>query len=114
MKLSRAVIRFLSNTPVVPTSHNVGYKSVLLSKGETPSAVTQIAVSILKAGDRVEAHTHKTMDEHFFFIDGNGIISVGDLMTKCVTGLFVLVPAGDEHWIEARTDMTFLTIGVAL
>jgi len=38
----------------VATSHGAGIKKVLCANDETSSSITQIAVSRLKAGERVE------------------------------------------------------------
>ena len=48
----------------VATSHGAGTKKVLCANDETSSNITQIAVACLKAGEQVEVHVDKTMEEH--------------------------------------------------
>lgn len=57
----------LSNITPVPSSHRVGMKRVLLAAEESGCAITQIAVTDLRAGEVAEAHVHEDMMEGFFF-----------------------------------------------
>lgn len=110
----RAIIRILSETHPQTTSHNIGIKRVLLANDETPSSITQIAVTELRKGERAETHVHETMDEHYLFLSGRGIMRIDGSDVECEEGVFLLVPAGSEHSMMAETDMKFITIGVAL
>lgn len=96
------------------TSHGVGEKLVLLSNDETSSAITQIAVSRLHEGDTVESHAHATMDEHFFFLEGEGFVNINGRLIAIKPGRFILVPALYNHDLRAVTEMMFITIGVAI
>ncbi len=108
------IVRILSETQPQPTAHQIGLKQVLLANDETPSKITQIAVTTLRKGEEVEPHVHKTMDEHYLFVSGEGWFMLGDERIECREGVFLLVPAGCEHCMEATTDLKFMTIGVAL
>lgn len=60
----------------VSTSHHVGLKTVLLSSQETSSSLTQIAITELHKGDFVDTHVHPTMDEHYYFMEGEGLMMI--------------------------------------
>ncbi|MDT3369876.1 MAG: cupin domain-containing protein [Bacteroidota bacterium] len=114
MSNKRYIKRLLSNIEPENTSHNIGLKQVLLANDETLSSVTQIAVTELKKGEKVEMHVHKTMDEHYLFYSGKGLFIIDTESLECQRGLFLLIPAGTPHGILAHTQLKFLTIGIAL
>lgn len=62
--------RRLNNIPAVITSHKAGMKRVLLAASESGCAITQIAITDLKAGEVAEAHIHQDMQEGFYVISG--------------------------------------------
>ena len=108
------IVRLLSETIAQPTAHRIGLKQVLLANDDTQSAVTQISVTTLRKGEKVEEHIHITMDEHFLFLAGEGSFFLDGKRIACKEGLFLLVPAGTPHYMWAETELKCLTIGVAL
>ena len=113
MQNKHVVVRDIDSLSPQFTSHGIGEKLVLLANNETQTNVTQIAITRLSNGDKVETHVHQTMDEHYIFLEGEGLISVGQEVIKCKPGRFVLVPAGLRHNLQAVINMRFITIGVA-
>lgn len=107
------IIRKINEVPATPTAHGIGLKQVLLASTETSSAVTQIARTTLREGEEVELHVHQTMDEHYYFLSGKGVMVVDDEAVMCAEGVYMLVPQGARHALKAETEMTFITIGVA-
>ena len=107
------IIRELSEITAMPKVHGIGLKRVLLYSNETVSAITQIAVAQLRSGESVEMHIHKTMDEHYIFLEGEAIMFLNDEKHICKNGTYILVCSGTEHSLEALTDIKFITIGVA-
>jgi mannose-6-phosphate isomerase-like protein (cupin superfamily) len=61
-----------SVTDILPvsTSHKAGQKRVLLSANESGCAITQIAITDLKAGEVARAHVHEDMQEGFYVMSG--------------------------------------------
>lgn len=57
--------RSLTEIHPIPCSHKVGLKLVLLAEEESGCAITQIAVTNLKAGEVAKAHVHGNMQEGF-------------------------------------------------
>ncbi len=114
MKKRKPIIKRIDNIPFVPTAHNIGTKQPLLTNDETPSAITQIANAILLTGEKVEPHTHLTMDEHYIITQGEGLLYIDNQPQPCCAGTFILIPAGTSHAIEATQELHFITIGVAI
>lgn len=104
----------LHQIAVKSTSHGVGQKRVLLSKEETESSLTQIAVTTLLAGEVAELHHHATMEECFFFLRGVAKLTVNGEAMECMDGDFVQVKCMESHKLEAVTDIDVMTIGVAI
>lgn len=114
MRNPRLVRKLLTELSPVPTAHRIGQKTVLLNNQESFSNVTQIAVTELQQGETVEEHVHPTMDEHYLFLSGEGVMIVDGEEMECKESIFLLIPATCKHGMTALTKMKFLTIGVAL
>ena len=101
---------------IVPTvtSHQVGEKRVLATSTELGKSITQIANTILRKGEIVKGHIHCTMDEHFFFLEGECIVNVNGDRYPCVKGDYLYIPAEYTHELVAIENTTMLTIGIAL
>ena len=69
MQNNRIVVKDVENLSPQFTSHGIGKKIVLLANGETPTDITQIAITRLSKGEEAETHVHATMDEHYFFLE---------------------------------------------
>ena len=98
----------------IPTSHNAGLKRVLLSAKESGCAITQIAVTDLKAGEVAAAHTHADMQEGFYVLSGVLDIVLEGATEHCLEEDFVWVPCGISHELRAITDVRVMTIGCAM
>lgn len=57
-------------------------------------------------------HIHPTMDEHFFFMDGECCVSIDGTVYNCVADDYLFIPAGCNHEIEVVKDTLMLTIGI--
>ena len=114
MRNPRLVRKLLTEISSVPTAHLIGQKIVLLNNLETSSNITQIAMTELQKGESVEQHIHPTMDEHYLFLSGEGVMIVDGEEMECKEGVFLLIPATCKHGMSALSNMKFLTIGVAL
>ena len=103
--------KHLNNILPVATSHNVGLKRVLLSAEESGCAITQIAVTDLKAGEVVAAHPHSDMQEGFYVLSGELDIVLDEVTEHCKPEDFVWVSCGSSHELRAITDVRVMTIG---
>ena len=68
------------------TTHGVGEKRVIFAREDVGDPVTQIACTRLFTNEKVEGHVHLTMDEYFFFLEGECIITID----------------GEKHWCRAE------------
>ena len=102
----------INDIPTVTTSHGVGEKRVLATEENVGAGVTQIARTVLNAGEKVEVHTHQTMVEHFFFLSGKCEVMVNGGLYPCTGGDYLFIPAGVCHGISVGETTTMITIGI--
>lgn len=97
----------------VATSHKAGMKRVLLAADESDCSITQIAITVLRAGEIAEAHVHEDMQEGFYVLSGLGIVLDGEV-EHCKAEDFVYVKCGISHELRAITDVRVMTIGCVI
>lgn len=107
------LLRHIAEISPVSTSHGVGEKRVVATREDVGNTVTQIACTRLKAGEEVEAHVHPTMDEHFFFLEGECEVVMEGKIYRCLGDDYLYIPAGHRHAIEVFSDTIMITIGLA-
>lgn len=97
------------------TAHAQGIKQVFLRNGDTPTSVTQVAYGTFSRADFCELHTHLTMEECFFFMKGTGAYVVDNQTIDLEPGVFVRIPAGVPHRLEATgtEPLEYVYFGVA-
>ena len=103
--------RSISSIHSISSSHKVGLKRVLLAAEESGCAITQIAVTDLKAGEVVESHCHVDMQEGFYVMSGELNMVLDGEVEHCKEGDFVWVRCGVRHELRAVTDVRVMTIG---
>ena len=103
--------RSLTEIQPVPSSHKVGLKRVLLAADESGCAISQIAVTELKAGEIAEAHVHEDMMEGFYVMSGMLDMALDGEMEHCKPEDFMWVERGVRHELRAITDVRIMTIG---
>lgn len=103
--------RSLKKIPPVITSHAVGEKRVLLSRGESGCDLTQIAVTDLQAGETALAHIHPDMQEGFYVLEGDLDVMLNDEVLHCHKDDFVYVESGTAHELHAITKVRVMTLG---
>lgn len=107
-------IKHLKDVGCVKTSHGCGEKRVLMAKNQTETDVTQVAVTQLKAGESVEEHTHDTMEEMFFVLDGSVAITADGAEEICRKNDFIHIKARTPHSLKALSDVRLMTVGCAV
>jgi mannose-6-phosphate isomerase-like protein (cupin superfamily) len=97
------------------TAHDQGFKQVFLRNSDTPTAITQVAYGTFSQTDYCELHAHATMEECFFFMKGTGTYVVAEQHIQLEPGVFVRIPAGVLHRLEATGPETleYVYFGVA-
>ena len=107
------IFRHYSDVKTATTSHGVGVKKILASEVDIGEPITQIARTILFKGEQVALHTHPTMDEHFLFLKGLCVVTVGDGIIRCSDDDYLFIPAGIPHQLDVLSETELITIGVA-
>jgi quercetin dioxygenase-like cupin family protein len=107
--------QFFGNIEGIVTAHGTGNKKVFRFNHEMPHAMTQIAHGTFKPGEICEEHEHPTMYEYFYFLSGEGTYIVGENEYELKAGVFLEIPAGVKHRLEAKgsSDLTFVYWGIA-
>lgn len=97
------------------TAHLQGSKRVFLRNSDTPTALTQVAHGTFRSTDFCDLHSHATMEEVFFFLGGKGIYTVGEQQIPLENGVFVRIPAGVPHRLEALGEepLQYIYFGIA-
>ena len=94
------------------------YKKILVRHEEADSRSKLMMFQLCKIPPKTThvAHSHPTMDEIFYFTNGNGEINVSGEVEKINAGDRVIVPAGQIHQIRnlGKSELKFIGLGVAL
>lgn len=95
----------------VVSSHGCGQKKVLLSKDETSTNLTQVAVIYLKAGEEGKPHVHWGIEEGFFVLKGELDLLMGSEAVRMTAGDYMHMQMAALHNLKAITAVELLTIG---
>lgn len=76
---------------------------------ETDHKVKRIVVD---PGQRLSYQRHAKRSEHWFFIEGGGLVVLDDLGIEIGAGSAIDIPAGTAHRIENPTDSKLVFIEV--
>ena len=94
------------------------YKKALIRREEADPRSKLMMFQLCKIPPKTThvAHAHPTMDEIFYFTDGEGEIKVNGEVEKVQSGDRIIVPAGETHQIRnlGKTELKFIGLGVAL
>ena len=98
------------------TVHAQGYKQVFLRNDDTPTKLTQVAYGEFSSSDYCAIHSHITMEECFYFLKGKGVYMAGSQLIDLQSGVFVRIPAGVPHRLEAtsKKPLEYIYFGVAV
>lgn len=112
--MQQKIVEQLANIKAAVTAHNTGEKRVFLTKEDTPTNLTQFAYGSLAKGECSGMHEHPTMEEYFYFLKGRGVYTIYGHTHQLVPGVFVRIPAGVPHNLEAGDEgLEFVYFGVA-
>jgi len=96
------------------TRHDLVSKKVFYTGDFFESNITQIAYSELQAGQIIDPHSHNSMDEVFFLINGICEFIIDD---KCYTARaqsVISIPAKHIHSLRAISLCKFYYFGVEI
>lgn len=108
------ILKNIKDLPSVISSHNSGQKQVLLSKEETDTKISQVAVITLMKGEIGDAHIHWGIEECFYVLCGEMYLIQNEQRVLMKEGDFAKLPMGTKHNLEAISDVKVLSIGCNL
>lgn len=89
------MIVHLDDCPAEPTRHG-NPKHVLAREGVIPG-VTQVAVGVFEECIETELHSHPTMFEIYFVLEGRATYTIGPAAHEVGPGDFFVVPPATAH-----------------
>ena len=80
------------------------------------SKLMMINLSKIPVGKTHKAHSHESMEEIFYFTEGEGEVRVGEEIEPVGPGDRVIVPATVEHQVKntGNTELKYIGLGIAL
>jgi mannose-6-phosphate isomerase-like protein (cupin superfamily) len=114
--LNQKVFQSLNDIIPVTTVHNIGEKFVFLKQQDTETLLTQFAYGKLMPGEDVEEHLHPTMEEYFYFINGEGEYTIGNDVFSIKPATFFRIPANTKHALKptGAQPLLFVYFGIAV
>lgn len=111
---NKVIVASVDNIDAIVTAHGIGIKKVFVTGYQCDSNITQVAFGELKMNEEVESHQHPTMEEFYFFNEGEATFTINGEDFLCVSGTFVKIPAGISHGFKAITSIRFVYWGIAI
>jgi len=69
----------------------------LIRPDQESSRNLSLARAVIEPGQRTWRHHHRTSEEIYYVLAGEGVVAVGALQHRVEPGSSVLIPAGAEH-----------------
>lgn len=97
------------------TAHGQGEKFVFLKNGDSETNLTQFAYGKFQPGESCEIHSHETMEEFFYFLNGSGEYIIDGTAIPLKPEVFVRIPAKIPHALYASGDcpLEFVYFGIS-
>jgi len=108
------VFRQIHEIDSIATTHQIGEKRVFVTNDFCQSNLMQAAIGLLALDEIVENHLHPTMEEFFYFLEGEAIFSIDDKDYNCSKGTFIKIPINTMHQLKADSDIKFIYWGIAI
>ncbi len=108
------IIRSINEIDYEPTSHGSGRKYVLAKNINSQTNLTQVALGELNNNDVIEMHNHPTMEEFYYFLEGEAIFCIKNNEIFCEQGTFVQIPCNTEHKLTTDSKTKFIYWGIAI
>ena len=99
----------------VLTAHGEGEKHVFITDKDVQTKVTQFAYGKLMPGENCAGHFHPTMEEFFYFINGEGEYLIDGAVYNIKADTFFRIPVNTLHALKATgtQPLTFVYFGIA-
>ena len=104
----------LASLDWINANHNGILKKVCFFGEEFISNITQVAYTELKEGIEVNTHTHTSMEEVFFLIEGICEFKIQGESILAEKQSIIRIPVNKEHSLRAISDCKFFYFGVSI
>ena len=100
-----------------PTDPGVLKKVIVKHTSVNPkSKLMMVNLCKVPVGKTHIAHSHQTMEEIFYFTEGEGEVRIGEEIESVRAGDRVIVPAIQEHKVKntGKIELKYIGLGIAL
>ena len=97
----------LENQEPFTTADGSTIRSILDSTN-APVQNQSLAEATLPAGGATARHYHKSSEEFYFILTGEGVMEIDEKSSPVNSGNAILIPANAWHQITATSDLRFL------
>ena len=104
----------LASLDWINANHNGIFKKVCFVGEEFISNITQVSYTELKEGIEVNTHTHTSMEEVFFLIEGICEFKIQGESILAEKQSIIRIPVNQEHSLRAISDCKFFYFGVSI
>ena len=108
------LIKNLANLDWTDANHSGVLKKVFFVREEFVSNITQVAYSELNQGVEVVGHTHISMEEVFFLLEGTCEFNIQGESILAEKQSIIRIPVNKEHSLRAISDCKFFYFGVSI
>jgi quercetin dioxygenase-like cupin family protein len=103
----------ISEIEFTESSHLGQLKKVIFRHSEMISPVTQVAYTELLAGEVIEEHSHDSMEEVFFVLEGNCEFCLNGVPQGLTKDAVIKIAPKIRHKLKAITDTKLYYFGVS-
>ena len=108
------LIKNLANLNWTDANHSGVLKKVFFVGEEFVSNITQVAYTELNKGVEVVNHTHNSMEEVFFLLEGVCEFNIQGASILAEKQSIIIIPINQEHSIRAISDCKLFYFGVSI
>lgn len=91
---------------------SMGNRTTFLLTGEDTQNQFALVEFLLVKGADAPPHTHTNEDEHFYIVDGDITVQVGDETIQGTEGTYVFLPRGVRHSYQVNSDHAKLLLRI--
>jgi len=108
------LIKNLANLNWTDANHSDIFKKVCFVGEEFASNITQVAYTEIKQGVEVVNHTHVSMEEVFFLLEGICEFIIQGVSILVEKKSIIRIPVNHEHSLRAISDCRLFYFGVSI
>ncbi|HZG75357.1 MAG TPA: cupin domain-containing protein [Paenibacillus sp.] len=94
------------------TYFSLGTRATFLLQGEDTGNRFSLIEFLLVKGADTPPHTHLNEDEHYYVLEGDITVQVGDETIRATPGTYVYLPRDVRHSYRVESDQAKLLVGI--